>query len=170
MMSLLMSATLGVALNLGGVFAPQETPRMKVFTSAFENGKAIPETYKSVSPELGWDSVPSTAKSFALIVHDPDAPAGSFVHWVVFNIPGTRRHLAQGEASVGVAGTNNAGSTTFAELNPPAAAEHRYFFTLYALDRMLDLQPGASKDDVARAMQGHIVGIGQLMGTFGRRE
>ncbi len=150
---------------------------LQISSSAFVNGKTIPVKYtcdgQKVSPPLNWGEPPVSARSFALIVDDPDAPARTFVHWVLYNLPASARGLPEGVASVATLsdgsrnGKNSAGQSGYTGPCPPSGT-HRYFFKLYALDTMLQLAPGAAKDQLLAAMQGHIVAQGELMGTYSR--
>jgi hypothetical protein len=144
---------------------------LQLTSTAFQEGATIPQKYtcdgKNLSPQLDWSAAPGQTKSFALIVDDPDAPVGTFVHWVVYNLPATLTGLPEG-ASSGVQGANGFRKNAYGGPCPPKGAPHRYFFKLYALDSSLDLKPGASKSDVENAMRGHILAQGQLMGKYGR--
>ncbi|HSD32679.1 MAG TPA: YbhB/YbcL family Raf kinase inhibitor-like protein, partial [Gemmatimonadales bacterium] len=106
-------------------------------------------------------------RAFALIMDDPDAPGGTWVHWVLFNLPATATALPESEAS-GVQGKTNSGQAGYGGPCPPPGKPHRYFFKLYALDGPLSLRRGATKADVERAMQGHILGTAELMGVYAR--
>jgi Raf kinase inhibitor-like YbhB/YbcL family protein len=151
---------------------------MKVTSSAFQEGASIPKKYtaddKDVSPPLRWEGAPEGTKSFALICDDPDAPRGTWVHWVLFNIPGDKSELPEDvPASAKPADGSRQGKNDFGKLGyggpaPPPGKPHRYFFKLYALDSMLDLKEGASKQDVEKAMANHVLGQGQLIGKYGR--
>jgi Raf kinase inhibitor-like YbhB/YbcL family protein len=160
-----------------------ESPN-KVFisltSSAFAEGAPIPEEYtcqgKDISPPLKWSGVPSEAKSLALIMDDPDAPMGTWVHWVLYDLASSMTELPQGMSArehIG-AGSGKEGLNDFKRLGyggpcPPPGKPHRYFFKLYALDTTLDLKPGAKKKDLERAMEKHILGQGQLIGTYKRK-
>ncbi len=144
---------------------------MKITSPAFNEGKKIPPSYTcdgdDKSPELVISDIPESAKSLALIMDDPDAPAGTWVHWVVWNMdPGTTR-IAEGEEPEGVEGTSSFGRRGYGGPCPPGGT-HRYYFKLYALDTMLDLAEGASKEQLEAAMQGHVIAQAQLMGTYSR--
>jgi Raf kinase inhibitor-like YbhB/YbcL family protein len=149
---------------------------LSIKSTAFAQGQAIPAAYscdgKGVSPPLSWTEVPAGTKSFALIMDDPDAPIGTFVHWIMYNIPGTSAALPEGMpkdarlADGSAQGTNSARRTGYTPPCPPGGT-HRYFFKLYALDRTLELS-SAGKDELLQAMQGHILAQGELMGTFAR--
>jgi Raf kinase inhibitor-like YbhB/YbcL family protein len=144
-------------------------------STAFAEGQTIPARYTcdgaDVSPLLRWDGAPA-AQSFALIADDPDAPGGTFTHWVLFDIPAAQRELPEGQATgaLGVAGRNDFGKAGYGGPCPPRGAPHRYIFTLSALDvATLNLPANASRSDVEAAMRGHILGQAQLMGRYGRR-
>jgi Raf kinase inhibitor-like YbhB/YbcL family protein len=158
--------------------ASSEAPMaMNLTSSAFAQGQPIPAQYscdgKGVSVPLAWTDVPAAAKSLALIMDDPDAPSGTFVHWVIYNIPASSGSLAEnisGAANLAdgsLQGKNSAARTGYTGPCPPGGT-HRYFFKLYALDTMLSLASGAGKNDLLKAMQGHILAQGELMGTFSR--
>ena len=143
-------------------------------SSAFQEGAAIPARYTcegaDISPPLAWSGAPSGTKAFALINDDPDAPAGTWVHWVLFNVPGGVTHLPEGaELSGALQGRNDSRKNGYSGPCPPPGKPHRYFFKLYALDAPLPLKPGATKADVEKAMQGHVLAETQLMGTFARK-
>lgn len=148
---------------------------MKLDSPVFQHGDTIPPQYtckgKDLSPELQWRNAPAETKSFALIVDDPDAPGGTFTHWVLFDIPATLQSLPYGEKQIGVSGKNSFGKTGYkGPCPPPGHGVHRYFFTLYALDVVsLSLQEGASREDVEAAMQSHILEKTDYMGTFERK-
>jgi Raf kinase inhibitor-like YbhB/YbcL family protein len=152
---------------------------MQLTSTAFKEGEPIPARYtrdgKDVSPPLKWSGAPANTKSFALIADDPDAPAGTWVHWVVYDLPPATTELAEdtpksqnlpGGAKQGL---NDSRRLGYGGPGPPPGKPHRYFFKLYALDKPLDLNPGATKKDVERAMETHILGQTQLMGTYQRR-
>ncbi len=144
---------------------------------AFNDGAAIPLSYtcdgQNTSPELRWRGAPAATVSFALIMHDPDAPrAGGFTHWVIFNIPATANGLAAaitGQAKFGdgtVQGNNSAGAPGYTGPCPPTSETHHYQFHLYALDRMMNVASGATKDQLEAAMSGHILAEARLTGLF----
>jgi len=153
--------------------------QMQLTSTAFADGGAIPAKYtcdaKNVSPPLKWSGVPAGAKSLALIVDDPDAPVGTWVHWVLYDLPATSSELAEDmPKSQYVTGGAKQGLNDFRHLGyggpcPPPGKGHRYFFKLYALDTLLDLKPGLTKKDVEAAMAKHILAQGQLMGTYQRK-
>ena len=141
-------------------------------SDAFVNGQSIPAKYscvgKNISPALAWNDPPAGTQSFALIVDDPDAPIGTWVHWVLFNIPVDTRSLQENmDPSAMSAGKNSSGNLRFDGPCPPSGT-HRYFFKLYALDATLSLSPGATKEQILNAMKGHNLAQGELMGTFSK--
>ena len=151
---------------------------LSVASSAFQDGEKIPVRYtcqgQDVSPPLTWSALPAGTRSLALIVDDPDAPRGVFTHWVLFNLPPETRGLPEAVPaeprleSGALQGKNGFGSAGYRGPCPPPGSPHRYQFTLYALDKPLDLVAGASKQQVLNAMQGHILAQGQLTGIFQR--
>jgi Raf kinase inhibitor-like YbhB/YbcL family protein len=156
----------------------QEAPlTVTLSSSAFAPGKSIPEEFsckgRNISPALAWAGAPANTASFALIVEDPDAPGGTFVHWVIYNIPAVSKGLAeavppQPTFDDGTAQGMNGGNRRYYYGPCPPSGTHRYFFRLYALDTRLDLAPGASADQLRKAMQGHVLAQGELMGTFSK--
>jgi hypothetical protein len=160
---------------LGAPSAGQEVPMtLSISSSAFAAGAAIPAVYtcrgKGISPPIAWSGAPETARSLALIMDDPDAPAGTFVHWVIYNLPATATGLPEsvpGAATLpdgSLQGSNSARRTGYTAPCPPSGT-HRYFFKVYALDSVLELASGANKEALLKAMQGHILTRGELMGT-----
>ncbi|NOX87639.1 MAG: YbhB/YbcL family Raf kinase inhibitor-like protein [Calditrichaeota bacterium] len=151
---------------------------MKLTSSVFEEGSMIPSKYTcdgaDVSPPLAWSDVPDKTKSFALISDDPDAPMGTWVHWVIYNIPDSVRQLPEGVPADeklkngAVQGTNDFRRIGYGGPCPPSGV-HRYYFKLYALDTMLNLKPGATKAELLKAMEGHILGKTELMGKYSRK-
>ncbi len=144
---------------------------MKLTSPAFTHNGAIPSEYTcdgaDLSPQLVISDVPANAKSLALVMDDPDAPVGTWDHWVVFNMPVSTEEIPKGTEPKGTAGKNSWGRTGYGGPCPPSGT-HRYFFKLYALDATLNLPEGATKKDLERAMQGHIIAQAQLMGTYKR--
>ncbi|HUX12612.1 MAG TPA: YbhB/YbcL family Raf kinase inhibitor-like protein, partial [Spirochaetia bacterium] len=150
---------------------------MVITSKAFENQHAIPAEYschgQDVSPALRWEDVPSETKSLALIVDDPDAPMGTWVHWVVYNIPVDRTAFERAVPKTErlqdgtFQGKGSNGRIGYAGPCPPSGT-HRYFFKLYALDAQLSLRPGATKEQLLSAMQGHILQQSELVGTFSK--
>ena len=148
-----------------------------ITSSAFSEGQAIPKRYTcdgpDVSPDLAWSGVPDGAASLALICDDPDAPMGTWVHWVLFNIPADADGLpAEIPADAALESGARHGTNDFRRLGYggpcPPGGTHRYFFKLYALDTMLELDSGITKAQLLEAMEGHILAAGQLMGTYSR--
>ncbi len=145
---------------------------MKLSSTAFAEGDAIPRKYTcdgdNVSPALSWQGAPQATKSLVLIMDDPDAPSGTFVHWILFDIPPAFSQLREGVQGVGVPGANSYRKVGYNGPCPPPGPAHRYFFKVYALDQLLRLRPGVIKAELEGAMQGHILDSGQLMGRYGR--
>ena len=159
--------------------ATEATMSLELTSDAFGNGQSIPAKYscigKNISPALSWNEPPAGTHSFALIVDDPDAPMGTWVHWVLFNIPADRRSLEENLPITGknidpnaiYVGKNSSGNIGYDGPCPPGGT-HRYYFKLYALDTTISLLPGATKDQVLKEMDGHILAHGELMGTFSK--
>lgn len=151
---------------------------ISISTDAFKEGETIPAEYacdgKDVSPLLSWKGVPAATKSIALVMDDPDAPGGTFVHWVIFNIPAAAQKMTKGVpknetlADGSHQGINDFGKVGYKGPCPPPGKPHRYYFKIYALDTVLNLQPGASKQQLENAMKGHILAYGELMGKYKR--
>ena len=146
-----------------------EGDTMKITSPAFKESGMIPAEYtcdgKNISPELNIDGVPASAKSLALIMDDPDAPMGTWDHWIVFNIPATIKNVAKATEPQGTAGMNSWKKTGYGGPCPPSGV-HRYYFKLYALDIKLELNQGAAKAKLLEAMKGHVAAQAQLMGKF----
>lgn len=148
---------------------------MKITSSAFENNAGIPAKYtcdgESVNPPLEFSDVPAEAKNLALIMDDPDAPVpGGFVHWVVFNIDPTTEEIAENSAPANaVQGQGSTGEEKYVSPCPPSGT-HRYFFKLYALNVMLNLDSSTKREDVELAMKGHILGQAELIGLYQRQQ
>jgi Raf kinase inhibitor-like YbhB/YbcL family protein len=142
---------------------------MKITSPEFTHNGHIPKKFtgqgRDVNPALNIEGVPGGAKSMALIVDDPDAPAGTWVHWVVFDFPVTSR--IDEDSVPGKQGLNDFGRRDYGGPNPPSGT-HRYFFKLYALDTELDLKEGSSKEELETAMQGHILAQSELIGLYKR--
>ena len=140
---------------------------MKIYSPEFEHGQAIPSKYtcqgKDINPPLKIEDISDRAKTLALIVEDPDAPGGNFVHWVVFNIPIINE--IKEDSKPGTEGMNDFHRKTFGGPCPPSGS-HRYFFRLYALDKQLPLKEGSGRDALMDAMTGDIIEKAELMGTF----
>ncbi len=152
--------------------------KLTVTSSAFEPGGTIPKEFTcdgpDLSPALNWNDPPSGTQSFALIADDPDAPVGTWVHWVLYDLPADARSLPESVpkqeqlANGARQGRNDFGKIGYGGPCPPPGKPHRYFFKLYALDKKLDLKAGATKAGVEKAMQGHVLGQGELMGRYSR--
>lgn len=157
--------------------SPQGEQSMSLESSAFAPGKPIPQKYTCEggdnSPELRWSNPPAGTKSFALIVDDPDAPAGIWVHWVLYNIPADTHELPAGMEKAEASSRGRQGVNDFKKIGyggpcPPPGTPHRYFFRLYALDTQLPLKSRATKKDLEAAMQGHVLGTAEMIGTYRR--
>jgi len=152
--------------------------KMELKSPAFSQGQAIPSDYtcdgNDVSPPLTWTETPPGTRSLALIVDDPDAPMGTWVHWVVYNLPPTTRQLTEGFPTDArlpdgtVQGTTDFGHTGYGGPCPPSGT-HRYFVKLFALDAVLPLPPVATAQELQGAVQGHILAETQLMGTYRKK-
>jgi Raf kinase inhibitor-like YbhB/YbcL family protein len=161
-----------------GLDKPMGGFKMKLTSTAFTEGGVIPAQYTcngpDVSPPLNWEDLPEQAISLALITDDPDAPVGTWVHWVLYNLPADTRELQEDVPKTKVLpngamqGTNDFRKIGYGGPCPPGGT-HRYFFKLFALDETIDLNPGARKNDLLDAMKGHILAECQLMGKFSRR-
>jgi len=151
---------------------------IKIMSPAFEDGGLIPAKYTcdgaDISPPLRWEGVPEGTRSIALICDDPDAPMGTFVHWVLFDLPAETRELAEkipddetlpdGSRQ----GISDFGKVGYGGPCPPSGT-HRYFFKIYALDKKIDTVAVADKAQLLGAMEGHILGQGQLIGKYKRQ-
>ena len=182
--SLLVLLALGLCLLATGrraaLGAGQQAPAQtfKLETTTFTPGGDIPTRYTcqgaDVSPALTWTEPPAGTKSFALIADDPDAPGGTFVHWVLYNLPPSIRRLPEAMAGNdplsggGHQGTNDFPMSGYAGPCPPPGKYHRYFFRLYALDTVLSLKGGGTRQELDRAMTGHILAQAEVMGRFRR--
>jgi Raf kinase inhibitor-like YbhB/YbcL family protein len=144
--------------------------RMFVKSPAFENNRPIPVKYTcdgaDVNPPLTIEGVPEETKTLVLIVDDPDAPMGTFDHWVVWNIPPTTRIIEENTAP-GKEGISSYGKHSYGGPCPPSGT-HRYFFKVYALDTQLDLKLSSTKRDVEKAMKEHVLAEGELVGVYSR--
>jgi hypothetical protein len=152
---------------------------MRLTSTVIQQGSEIPAYYTSdgenISPELSWQDSPDKTQSFVLIVHDPDAPRpGGFTHWVLYNIPPATSHIDENIsdderlAGLGLQGKNDGGKIGYIGPAPPSGT-HRYFFRLFAIDKMLDLAPGASHKEISAAIKGHILAQAELMGTYEKK-
>lgn len=144
---------------------------LQVTSTAFSEGQPIPEKYtcdaQNVSPPLKWSGAPASTKSVVIIVDDPDAPSGTFTHWVLYDVPGNTAELSEGSSGGGKEGVTSFRKTGYGGPCPPSGT-HRYFFRVYAVDSSSLGKAGLSKAEVMAAMKGHILAEGQLMGTYKR--
>jgi len=151
---------------------------LAVTTTAFPAGGAIPTNYTcegpDASPDVSWSGAPAGVQSFALIADDPDAPVGTWTHWLIWNIPPHSLGLPKGvpkEETLGDGtrqGRNDFRRIGYGGPCPPPGKPHRYFFKLFALDAKLDLKAGAKRDELEQAIKGHVLAQGELIGKFGR--
>jgi Raf kinase inhibitor-like YbhB/YbcL family protein len=160
--------------------APQKEVEvtLSLYSTAFQEGDKIPVKYtcdgQNISPPLAWGEPPQKTQAIALIVDDLDAPGGVFTHWVLLNVPGNVLQLGEGVPAQeqlqngALQGKNDFGRIGYGGPCPPPGSAHRYRFIIYALDKLLDLKPGASKKQVLDVMKGHILAQGQLIGTYQR--
>jgi len=158
---------------------PEANMSLQLTSDAFVSGQSIPAKYtcigKNISPALTWTEPPAGTQSFALIMDDPDAPGRTWVHWVLFNIQASMRTLQEDLPISGknvdpnaiYVGNNSSGSASYQGPCPPSGT-HRYFFKLYALDTLINLLPGATKEQVLKEMDGHILAQAELMGNFSK--
>ena len=161
-----------IVMNIGCVENQQgRFGNMKLSSSVFEDNKAMPSEYTcdgaDVSPPLSFSSIPENTKSLALIMDDPDAPMGIWVHWLVWNIPVNKTGFSKGENITYPNGKNDFGNFGYGGPCPPSGI-HRYFFKLYALDTTIELNEGSTKKQLESAMSGHIIEEAQLIGTYKR--
>lgn len=185
MRKLIVSVLLGIAVVLIVIFStyqkPQEKPASLEVSSVFKNDEFIPEEYtcegKNISPLLKISGIPKNAKSLAIVVDDPDAPIGTFVHWVAWNIPCVEK-IPEAIPKKGilekpikmVQGRNDFGRIGYDGPCPPLGhGVHHYHFKVYALDTVLDLPPGSTKKDLEKAMKGHVIRWGEIVGKYERR-
>lgn len=166
--------------NSAGPSAAQRgrTMALAISTTSFPNGGDIPKKFTcdgaDVSPELSWGGAPSATQSFTLIADDPDAPVGTWTHWVLYDLPASASSLTEGVSKIDELGSGGRqGRNDFRKIGyggpcPPPGKPHRYFFKLYALDAKLNLKPGATKQEVEHAMQGHVLAQAELIGRYKR--
>ena len=156
--------------------AGKENPMFQLKSNAFSAEGNIPARFTcegaNISPGLSWSGVPEGAKMLALVLHDPDAPrSGGYTHWVAFNIPVTVNQVPENAPKTenlpggGIQGKNDDGNIGYTGPCPPSGT-HRYYFHLYALDRELQLKPGAGKEQLEDAIRGHVLGKAELMGKY----
>jgi len=151
--------------------ANTETRNLKVFSTVFSHNGHIPPEYtcdgKDINPPIEVSDIPDGTKTLALIMEDPDAPRGTFDHWIVWNIP-PNEAIAE-ETNPGISGLNDFGKTGYGGPCPPSGV-HRYFFRVFALDVKLDLPAGTDKQTLLDAMHGHILATGEIMGLYQRKK
>ena len=149
----------------------KEVGGMNISSPAFRDNGSIPPKYTcdgaNTNPPLVFAAVPQNAKSLALVVDDPDAPGGTFDHWIIWNISPSATNIAEGQPPQGVAGRNGFGKSGYGGPCPPSG-EHRYQFRLYALDTTLNLPASSSKADLEKALNGHISAQAQMVGRYRR--
>jgi hypothetical protein len=153
--------------------------KIQLTSAAFADGQPIPVKYTGdaldISPPLAWTNPPAGTKCFALIADDSDAPSGTWTHWVIYDLPPTVTALAEDQFKTqqlrngAKQGLNDFKKTGYNGPSPPPGKAHRYFFKLYALDAMTGLAPGATKADLLKTMNGHVLGEGRLTGTYQRQ-
>ena len=154
-----------------------KTAPLPVESASFADGGSMPQRLgcdgADLSPELHWPAPPAGSKSLAIVMDDPDAPLG-FIHWIVYNIPAGTRDIAEGASAQGklprgaLEGFNGFGNAAYGGPCPPGTEPHHYVVRLYALDAKLDLAPGASKQELAAAVEGHVLAQGHITGLYGR--
>ena len=171
-----------VATSAVSLFAqtPQDVKSVSfaISTTSFRVGGVIPKKFtcdgEDVSPQLSWSGAPKETKSFALIADDPDAPAGTWTHWLIWNIPATTTQLNEAVPKTNeINGHGRQGRNDFRKIGyngpcPPPGKPHRYFFRLFALDANLDLKPEANRGQFDAALKGHVLAQSELMGRYGR--
>lgn len=144
---------------------------MKLISTAFKDGEMIPAKYTAdgmdISPPLEISEAPEGVVSFALVMDDPDAPVGTWDHWIIWNISPETRKIEEDAAPKGVKGKNSWGTLNYGGPAPPSGT-HRYIFKIYALDKKLDLKEGADKSKLERAMKEHVLDHAFLMGKYSR--
>jgi Raf kinase inhibitor-like YbhB/YbcL family protein len=169
-------------LSLGMIAIGGSAMALTLSSSAFQANTTIPKEFTcdgvDDSPPLSWQDAPKGTKSFALIMDDPDAPPGTWIHWILFNIPGNAESLNRGiekKDSLGngarhglVWGVKDFSRVGYYGPCPPPGKPHRYFFKLYALDTMLNLPAKSTKAQLENAMEGHVLGQASLIGLYGR--
>jgi Raf kinase inhibitor-like YbhB/YbcL family protein len=159
-----LTATLATAMAAEG--------NLRIRTTAWSGGREIPAKYtctgSGTSPSLQIDGTPAAAKSLVLIVDDPDAPAGLFTHWMVWNMDPKMKMIGEGGLPGGLAGRNDFGENGYGAPCPPSGS-HRYYFRVFALDRRLDLAAGSNRRQLDAAMKGHVIVQGEFMGRYSKK-
>jgi len=168
----IIAGSLLAALGIGAALIAAEGTQLKITSPVFQDGGKIPSKFTcdgtDASPQLHLDGAPPAAKSLALIMDDPDAPGGLFTHWIVWNIDPKTNEIGQSGAPAGaVQGTNDFGKSGYGGPCPPSGT-HRYYFRIFALDRMLDLKSSAKRAELDSAMRGHVLAKAELMGRYSR--
>jgi len=175
-------AAASLACDTGATGKEEDSPVTFTLTSsAFQDGERIPKPHTGegadTSPPLAWTGTPAAAKAFALVCEDPDAPAGTWDHWLIWNLPGDLKTLPEGVAkteTVPALGGARQGKNSWPRIGyngpmpPKGHGTHHYHFILYALDAPLDLKPGAVKSALLAAMKGHVLAETRLVGTYSR--
>lgn len=171
-------ATLNFMVSSINIASTREEKQMEITSSAFIHHDLIPSKYtcdgENVSPPLNWNGIPEGTKSIALISDDPDAPVGTWVHWVIYNIPPDNKKLQEGIQPIkelpngALQGTNDFKKIGYGGPCPPSGT-HRYFFKLYALDTIIKLESGATKKELESAMKGHIIEQAEFVGKYKRK-
>jgi len=169
MQKAIISGAIAIAVVTTALFAAGGA-KMKITSSAFQEGGEIPSKFSrdggNVNPPLRFEGTPTNAKSLVLIVDDPDAPVGLFTHWLVWNIDPKITEIPEGGVPKGAAqGTNDYPNLGYGGPQPPSGT-HRYYFKIFALDQTLDLRSGAKRPELDKAMSGHVIAQGQLMGRY----
>ncbi len=168
-----------MAMSIATVQGKEKKMEISITSPAFKEGEMIPAKYtvkgENISPPLNWKNIPSNAKTIALINDDPDAFGGDWVHWVIFNIPANTTGLPENVPPKEVLDNNaKQGINDFPTIGykgpQPPKGVHRYMYKIYALDIELGLAAGATKQQLLKAMEGHILARGLLMGKYSRRK
>jgi len=170
--------SLALLLCVPTSFTEDDSMTFSLQSQSFPPNADIPTKFtckgQNVSPALSWNEPPSGTADFALIVRDPDAPNGDFTHWLVYQIPAATRQLAEGASGAmglpkgALEGRNDFSKIGYGGPCPPPGKPHRYVFTVYALNNRLSLPAGASREQLEKAMQGHVIGQAGLTSRFGR--
>ena len=160
-----------IFILVAGIARSQTAGSFKLVSSTFEEGKSIPAKYTcdgaNVSPQLNWSGAPQNTKSFALIMEDPNAPMGTWVHWALYNIPDTATHLGEDLNVIKLTAIDGKNSWEETGYNGPCpGGTHRYIFKLYALNQPLTTKQGMGKEELLEAMKGHVLGEARLTGLF----
>ncbi len=167
-MKRIVSLSVILSLAVWGVACAQGDGKMKITSPAFTHNQSIPKKFtcqgEDINPELVFEGIPAGTKSLALIVDDPDAPMGTWVHWVIFDIAPTTTQIAE-KSIPGKQGWNDFGRKDYGGPCPPSGT-HRYFHKIYALDTMLNLKEGVKKSELEKAMKGHILDQAEMIGLY----